>query len=508
MAIELATAYYTLLPSMAGTAVAVQTGLGTAAVTSAFTKGGQTGGVAMGAGIGAGLSRTLPIIGGALAAVGIADFFGTAIDAASNLNESANAVRVSFGDAADEVERLASTSADRLGISKNDFNSQAVRFSSFARTIAGSGGDVAGTLDEITTRGADFASVYNIDVADALTLFQSGLAGETEPLRRFGIDLSAARVQQDAYRFGIAAVGDELTEQQKIQARYMSLVEQTAAVDGDRANTADQLANKQRENAAKMEDALARIGAALLPAATEFANWLGSDANIDRLERMVDLFERGEPIISGVADAFLVLADLKLSEFDTIVGLFEALSDGNVTIEETLDLLAGAPQYVRDLSIGMAQFYAGVANTVIDGTNAVRQGFADIVNFAASVLGIGAKVRYTPIPRVSSVLGISYGGGPSRGSGSAKKFPGQADGGRTLGAGWSWVGERGPELMHMPVGATVVPLGEAGVGGDLSPLLWRLIEAVEANRVMVADGQVLAETAGAGFAQRTALGAA
>jgi hypothetical protein len=503
VAVELATAYFSFLPSMAGTAAAAAPGLRALEVQTAAS--GVRGGAAMGAGIGAGLGRTIPLIAGVLATIGIADFFSNAIDSASDLNESANAVRVSFGDAAKEVEALSSTAADRLGVSSNDFNSLAVRFASFSRTIAGEGGDVAATLDEITTRGADFASVYNVDVADALTLFQSGLAGETEPLRRFGIDLSAARVQADAYRFGIAEVGAELTEQEKIQARYMSLMEQTEIVAGDRINTEDQLANKQRENAAKFEDALARIGTALLPAATSFANFIGSDENLARLDKMIALFEKGEPAITAIADAFLLLADLKLSELDTIFAFLDAMEDGNISLQESVEILDALPDHLQTLAFGLANFSNGIVNTVIDGTNAVRKGFADIINFAATVLGIGTKVRYTPVPHVSTVVGFSAtGGGLAR-----KRFPGQADGGVTTAAGWSWVGERGPELMHMSKGATVVPLdAAAGVGTDLRPYIVRLIEAVEAKRILVADGQVLAETASSGFAQQASLGAA
>jgi hypothetical protein len=36
-------------------------------------------------------------------------------------------------------------------------------------------------------------------------------------------------------------------------------------------------------------------------------------------------------------------------------------------------------------------------------------------------------------------------------------FPGMAEGGTVAGAGMSWVGERGPELMYMPKGAQVIP---------------------------------------------------
>ena len=45
---------------------------------------------------------------------------------------------------------------------------------------------------QLTQLGYDIASFYNIDVADAMAKIQSGIAGELEPLRRIGWDLSDA----------------------------------------------------------------------------------------------------------------------------------------------------------------------------------------------------------------------------------------------------------------------------------------------------------------------------
>jgi hypothetical protein len=223
---------------------------------SKFGKIGKTAGIALAAGIG-------------VAAVGAArklsSFFGTAIDESSRLEESLNAVSVAYGEASEEVTKLGEDSATRLGLAQADFNAIATQFSAFGQQIAGEGGDVAATIDELTTRGADFASVYDLDVDEALNKFQSGLAGETESLRKFGVDLSAAAVETFAYENGIAKVGETLTEQQKVQARYGALLEQTAKVEGDRANTADSFANQSRTLKAELTDLSAEVGDELVP---------------------------------------------------------------------------------------------------------------------------------------------------------------------------------------------------------------------------------------------------
>lgn len=188
-----------------------------------------------------------------------------AIDAASNLQESINAVNVAFGDAAKGVFELGEDSAKSLGLAKSELYGIATQFSSFAKTVAGEGGDASVIIGEIAKRGADFASVFNLEVDEALTKFQSGLAGSSEPLRAYGIDVSAATVTAYALANGIGDGSGKLTEQEKILARYGTIMEQTSMVQGDFQNTSDGVANQQRILAATLEDTRAKIGEKLLP---------------------------------------------------------------------------------------------------------------------------------------------------------------------------------------------------------------------------------------------------
>lgn len=210
-------------------------------------------------------AAALGVAAGAVA-VGVAS-----VRQASDLAESANAVAVTFGEQATGIRALAEEAATGVGLSASEFNGLAVQFAGFARGIAGPGGDVVATIDDITKRSADFASVMNLDVADAAALFQSGLAGETEGLRKYGIDLSAVAVEQYALANGIAASASEMTEADKVQARYELLMQETARTAGDFANTSDSVANRQRVLSAQVKDVAAKLGTALLPALAAIA---------------------------------------------------------------------------------------------------------------------------------------------------------------------------------------------------------------------------------------------
>ena len=206
--------------------------------------------------------------------VAVASQIKPAIDAASDLSEGINAVNVSFGDAAEGVLKLGENAARGLGLSKTELYGIATQFSSFANTIAGEGGDIVKVVDDISNRGADFASVFNLEVGDALAKFQSGLAGSSEPLRAYGIDLSAATVEAHALEMGIWDGTDAMTESEKVQARYSSLMEQTDKVTGDFANTSDGLANQQRILKATLEDTRAEIGEKFMPIMQEIQTFI------------------------------------------------------------------------------------------------------------------------------------------------------------------------------------------------------------------------------------------
>ena len=204
-------------------------------------------------------------IASAFVAKQVVNFAKDSIKAASNLAESINAVQVVFGSAAGGILKFGETAAKSVGMSQAAYNSFAVSFGAFTKQIAGADGDVAKITSELTTRIADFASVMNLDIPAAAAKFQSALAGQSKPMREFGIDTSAAAVEAFALATGMVKTNDEMTAAMKIQATYGLLMKETAQTAGDFANTSDSLANRQRILAAEFENMKAKIGEGLLP---------------------------------------------------------------------------------------------------------------------------------------------------------------------------------------------------------------------------------------------------
>lgn len=187
------------------------------------------------------------------------------IKAASDLNESINAVQVVFGDASKDVLAFGQNSAAAVGLSTNAFNELAATTGALLKQAGVPVSQLAGQTTDLTTRAADLASVFNTDVSDAMNAIASAIRGETEPIRRYAADVTDASLQQYALSKGITTSVSSMSNQEKMLLRTQLLMQQTAFATGDFANTSDGLANGLRIVKADLTNAAAEMGTYLLP---------------------------------------------------------------------------------------------------------------------------------------------------------------------------------------------------------------------------------------------------
>jgi len=194
--------------------------------------------------------------------------FKDAIKAASDFDESLSKTRVVFGDASADVEAFARGSARSLGISRQSALEATATFGNLFTAMRIGQQPAAEMSKAIVQLASDLASFNNTNPEDALQALRSGLVGEIEPLRRYGVNLNAAAIEQRALSLGLIETKDQLTPATRAQAAYSIILEQTATAQGDFARTSTGLANSQRSLKGIFEDLSASLGKALIPTAT------------------------------------------------------------------------------------------------------------------------------------------------------------------------------------------------------------------------------------------------
>jgi hypothetical protein len=265
-----------------------------------------------------------------------------AVDVTVNLGEQTNKVRQIFRASAPEIEAWGETTADSLGIANDQALEAVGTFGAlFAETGRGAP-EIARLAKDVVGLAADLASFNNTTVDDALIALRSGLSGEIEPLRRFQVFLTEAAVAQRALEDTGKSSAKQLTQGEKIMARYEIIVEKTAAAQGDFARTSQDQANQQRILAARLRNVQADIGKGLLPVvilATDAMQdgAIAAAAFADALEKIGGVSVGGGLDIAEVAkEVFLNVNPATASIHRFRIALNALRDDGDVEVDVTV----------------------------------------------------------------------------------------------------------------------------------------------------------------------------
>lgn len=188
------------------------------------------------------------------------------VNAASNLTEQVNKATVVFRGSERGIIAWAGTLAESFGVSQRMALEAAGVFGNMLVPMGFARSKAAGMSKSLVQLAGDMASFNNADPSEVMEAMRAGLSGETEPLRKYGVFLSDAVIQQEAMRLGMKKVGGSLTAAQKAQASYNIMVRQTKDAHGDFARSSGtSLANQLRILKATTENLAAAMGAKLLP---------------------------------------------------------------------------------------------------------------------------------------------------------------------------------------------------------------------------------------------------
>lgn len=297
------------------------------------------------------LRNFVGIAGAALASGALIGWASDLRDSANALGESVNAIKVVFGDAADTVLQFGQNAATSVGLAQSEFNKLVTPIGSLLQNFGFSAQEAADGAIELTQRAADMASVFNVDVSEALEAIQAALRGESDPIEKFGGSISAARVEALLLNDGLVASKSAITDADKVMGRYKLILEDTARVQGDFANTAEQNANKTRTFQARLEDLRAKVGQSIIP-----------------------LFDQ---LVDTGDDLLPVLEDFGTNVLPVVV---DALGDFIAGVAAIAEGLGALPGPIKVVTVGLLGLSAAAktlyANPVIAGLALVAAGIA------------------------------------------------------------------------------------------------------------------------------------
>lgn len=200
-----------------------------------------------------------------IVALGIGKVIKDSIQLGMDAIESDNLFEVSLGNMADSVRDWSEEVGNALGLSATEMRKNVGTIYNMTTSMGLAEDNALKMSKGVTLLANDMASFYNLSTDEAFSKINAGLTGETEPLKRLGILVDENTIKQVAYQQGIAETGTELTQQQKVLARYCAILQQTGNAQGDLARTLDSPSNQLRQLKSQVQQLGITFGSFFMP---------------------------------------------------------------------------------------------------------------------------------------------------------------------------------------------------------------------------------------------------
>lgn len=250
----------------------------------------------------------------------IAEYLGNAVAKFNDFYEATDLFHNAMGNLSGEADTLISKMQGLLGVDPTKAMTYMATIQSLG-TSFGLASDKAYILSKNLTQLAyDEGSYWNKDVAETFTAMSSAISGEIEPIRRLGIDLSQARLQQELLALGFNKQVSSLSQADKAVLRYIAIMKQTANVQGNLAQTIQSPANQIKILKAQLDMLAKSVGSLLYPAMKsilppliaavqlirEFVQWV---AKLMGVKVVFTDFTKSADSVGGIGDAMDDTAD-------------------------------------------------------------------------------------------------------------------------------------------------------------------------------------------------------
>lgn len=189
----------------------------------------------------------------------------------------AEAVDGAFQQTFRNMPKAASTAASAVSSEFNrletDVKENFTQMSSVMTALGVEARQALSVTDQLQRRSLDLAAFRDVEDAEAFRAVMSGITGETEPLKRFGVVLNETAVKAELLRLGFKGNAQEASEAAKVTARANIILRQTAEVQGQVAREADNVTEKEKALRTEFTRTAEQFGKQFLPVATEVIGW-------------------------------------------------------------------------------------------------------------------------------------------------------------------------------------------------------------------------------------------
>lgn len=196
----------------------------------------------------------------------LAEVTKSIFDLGAAVSETQSKFSTTFGAASNQVQGFLDQFANMAGLSRVVAQDLTSTTGAIIQGLGFTQQASADLSEQVVRMAGDFASFNNIDTAETLNAVTTALVGEREQMKRLGVVLLEADVQQRALLETGKANARQLTQQDKTLASLSLIYEKAGVQMGDLTRTQDSAANKAKQLGATWTDLRNIASLILLPA--------------------------------------------------------------------------------------------------------------------------------------------------------------------------------------------------------------------------------------------------
>jgi hypothetical protein len=195
-----------------------------------------------------------------VATVGLALLGKRLLKLGASALETRSKFLVTFGDSAAAVDRFLREFNLISGLSKTTSENLLADTAAIGQGLGMAADASADFAIEVAKLSGDLASFKDLRTEDVVLRLQTALTGEFEVLKRLGIIVKAVNVDERALLNTRKESADQLTELDRVTARFQLITEGAGVAVGDLARTSQSTANVMKQLSAAWKDFQDRLG--------------------------------------------------------------------------------------------------------------------------------------------------------------------------------------------------------------------------------------------------------
>ena len=192
----------------------------------------------------------------------------------------------------DKNGNLIDTGAASLGLDITQVTKFEAQIAQMTNSVGMMGEASIATSKALTMLAGDMSSLTNMPLDTVMKNFSSGLSGAAMAVKKYGMDISVAALQETAFSLGVKKSVSNMTQAEKEYLRVITMLQQSKVAWGDLADTINQPANQFRMLKSNIKQCGLMLSRLFMPVIEKVLPWLNAMtmAVKDLMKHIGDLF--------------------------------------------------------------------------------------------------------------------------------------------------------------------------------------------------------------------------